>query len=79
MQKPNIGYLETFYQVVEFMTLCDKEGTNKVMCSLDGIGGRWELAENLTDKFEELYKNEDWTEIDWFDTLDEYLNNYFTA
>lgn len=38
-----------------------------------GIGGIFELAEELTDEFEELHINEEWVEKDYFEEIMNFL------
>ena len=42
-----------------------------------GHGGMYELAEELTDKFEEKYKDREW-DGDFFDTIEEFIEEEFT-
>jgi len=40
-----------------------------------GTGGIFELAEELTDEFENLHLNEDWVDKDYFDEIDSFLKS----
>lgn len=42
---------------------------------LEGTGGIFELAEELTDEFEKLHLNEEWVEKDYFDEIDSFLKS----
>jgi hypothetical protein len=72
--KPNTDYLETFYEVVAcFYSYQENEFLLNIE-NTKGRGGMWELAESLTDEFQELHKDTNWgEELDWHDTLDQFL------
>lgn len=71
------SYLETFYEIVAEITLyVDFEGLSNrdiLIQGIEGRGGLYELAEKLTDKFENLYKDKEW-DGEFFDTIDDFLN-----
>jgi hypothetical protein len=73
------SYLETHYEVVDFITtmILKNKIENTVIDEVQGhqgIGGLYELAEDLTDKFEKKYKGKVWgEELDFFDVIDEFL------
>jgi hypothetical protein len=70
------NWIETHHQVVEAITLnLEKdryEGEVKRRYDAQGRGGIWELAEELTDKFEKLNKNREW-DGEYFDELEDFL------
>jgi hypothetical protein len=74
-------YLETYFDVVEFITehLRGWEGKDNWSTILkkhevQGKGGMYLLAKQWTDDFIEKYKNEVWSEtLDYNDTLEEFL------
>jgi hypothetical protein len=78
------SYLETYYEVVDFISLY-LSGTN-ILYGINGSsnkieslhnsvghGGLWELAKELTDKFELQYTDEEWIDRDWFETIEDFL------
>lgn len=73
------SYLETYYEVVSFInrTVEDWEGDtdSSVNNTLGhkGRGGLWELATEWTNEFQEKYKDYDWEDATWFDTLEDFL------
>ena len=73
--KPSTDYLETFYEVVARF-YSDQE--NEFLLNVENTKGRgdmWELAEQLTDEFHAKYEDMLWgEELDWHDTLDQFLN-----
>lgn len=72
----NTSYLETFFEIVSFVTLkreaiellpdCEIKKTQNER----GTGGFYELAEDWADEFEERHKAEDWAELDFFETIE---------
>ena len=87
MNKPTSDYLETYYEIVAFITACEyqtfpsytAEELSELKYNIEaekGIGGLYELAEDLTDKFMKQY--EDYTfDGDYFEKLEEYFDNMF--
>jgi hypothetical protein len=72
------NYLETHFEIVQAITIeyMKDEPTGRVQEAHDanGHGGLYMLAEELTDKFEQQYKNVKWGEdLDWFDTLEIFI------
>lgn len=69
------SWMETHFEVVDYLSqTADNEGS--MSCVARENGGRTEqytLAETLTDAFEEQHKGEEWTELDFFDTIDAFL------
>lgn len=41
-----------------------------------GMGGMWILAKDITNSFQESYLTESWTDLDWYDTLEGFVNNF---
>jgi len=79
-----LSFLETHFEVSAFIGLKiaewngDEENidkVNEVYCE-QGRGGVYELAEDWTTEFENKYKDVVWgEEADYFDTIDNFLNN----
>lgn len=74
------NYLETHFEIVQAITLeyMNPEPRGRVQEEHDerGHGGLYMLAEELTDKFEQQYRNVQWGEdLDWFDTLEVFIEN----
>lgn len=70
----NASYLETFYEVVSYMTYYpESEGVKEVQ-ERYGTGGLYELAEELADQFEEDNKDREW-DGEFFDEIEDFLNN----
>lgn len=79
-------YLETHYLIVEFIeeTLNLYFDCNNAFYEVEsyitkdytqrGTGSKFEMARQWTDEFQEKYKDEDWLENDWYDTLEVFLN-----
>lgn len=71
-------YLETYYMVVskieEQLNLC---ADNKVtlIYKEGGLGSMWELAKSLTDEFEKMHSDTDWSEENWIDSIEEFLTD----
>jgi len=66
-------YLETFFEIAAFMTLCRNDNNNQfanLVNDTQGIGGFWELAEDWANEFQEIHKNNDWVEEEFFETID---------
>jgi len=75
-------YLETYYLVVEFIetdldhwvkhvdvpySYIQKEYTQ------GGMGRKWEIAKEWTTEFQNLHKDNNWEDGNWFDTVEEFL------
>lgn len=77
MEKPSIDYLETHFEIVAaIIQQFETVGTSDVVFSRfesRGRGGLWELAEELTDEFQALYKDQEW-DGEWLDVLYAFLN-----
>lgn len=77
MNKPNTDYLETYFEVVKRITLeLEVEGRPSLVFDRlleQGTGGLYELAEELTDEFQELHKDREW-DCDFHDTIEQFLN-----
>jgi len=71
------SWQETHYEVVQAITIehmQDKRtGLVAYRHEAQGIGGLYELAEELTDEFEALHYNEEWAEIRYLETLEAWL------
>lgn len=74
--KPDSCYLETHYVISSFIDRNEDsiESLEKINNEL-GRGGLWDLAQQLTTEFETTYDGVEWgLELDWNDTLEEFLN-----
>lgn len=74
----NESWLLVFFEVSSFIGLIHNNGNgdDNIINKQDGAEGRFILAKKWTNEFEEKYKNEDWgIDIDYYDTLDEFLEN----
>lgn len=71
------SYLETYYEIVDSISFSidtDKEPSKIYeVQQQQGRGGLYELAKELTDKFENLNKGREW-DGEFFDEIDEFLN-----
>ena len=77
-----ISWYETFYEVVANITFW-REGVSlpkriKTVQEEQGTGGLYELAKELTDKFELLHKGREW-DGDFFDEIDKFLDVEFNT
>lgn len=73
------NWIETHHEIVkevERIRNLDEDEQPLIILNLDGIGGAWALAENLTDKFEQEHKGVEW-DGEWFNAIDEFLTNEF--
>ena len=72
-----ISYLETYYEIVANITQSINLGdTSKRVTNIyesQGRRGLYELTEFLTDKFEKFYCEEDFAELDFYETIDKFL------
>lgn len=65
-------YLETYYEIVAgFYSNPDHPKLVEIE-ETQGRGGMWEYAKELTDKFQEKYKNHFW-DGDFYDKIDEFM------
>lgn len=67
------SWQETHYEIVAMLTLDIERGKNKAteISETEGTGGLYQLARQLTDKFENLHKGREWDgeffeEIEYF-------------
>ena len=67
---------ETHYEIVTYLaTTVDYSGSIANKAEVTGGKGKlYELAEELTDEFENLYKGKEW-DSDYLDTIEEFLKN----
>lgn len=73
------NYLETHYLIVQSIEYEINNSTNlcKTLEENLGIGQLWILAEQLTDKFEHMYRGIEWginDDVQYFDAIDKFLN-----
>lgn len=68
---------ETHFEIVEAITviLLQKEphGIVEQRQAEQGRGGLYELAQELTDEFENRHIKSDWHELDWYDTIEAFI------
>jgi hypothetical protein len=68
---------ETHFEVVQAITLESMKDRSTGLVAYryeaQGIGGLYELAEELTDEFEALHEAEDWVENDYLETIEKWL------
>ena len=76
------SYLETFYEVVNTFiscwnndNLCYDSKILNLLSDINGIGGLYEYAEDLTDKFELFNKGREWDGT-FSDELDKFLTTH---
>jgi len=77
------SWIETYYEIVsgieQQLNNKDEIGRAWEVENTQGIGGRYELAKELTDKFEKQYEGVVWGEtlaaFDYFDAIYEFINN----
>ena len=73
------SWMETHHEVVAEIAFIDtlelEEGLIHEIRTTHGTGGIYELAESLTDEFEQKYKGTAWgEELEFFETLQTFLN-----
>lgn len=73
-------YLEAYFDVVEFITDKLNKYEDTIILRIhyeQGNGGMYELAKEWTDEFIEKYKDVAWGEgdLDYYDTIEEFLTN----
>lgn len=82
MSKPNTSYLETYFEVVQFITNKENSLEDNIVKRTafeGGTGALWELAEDWADEFEEIHKDNLWEEeMDFFETIEEFLCSKLT-
>lgn len=71
------SWMETFYEVTCYIH--DTMGYSGTMANKaverQGTGGLYELAEDLTDEFEKIYKDKEW-HGEWLDAIHEFLQTH---
>lgn len=81
-QFPNgfTSWMETHHEVVEHLTLLAYVENSKVWKRIEeqGRGGLYELAEELTDKFEAENKGKEW-DGDYYEAIQDFLNDFERA
>lgn len=72
------SWMETHYEVVQAITnewmKDEPEGIVKEVQDEQGHGGLYLLAQTLTDEFENKFKGNDWSELNYFDEINNFLN-----
>lgn len=76
------SWMETHHEIVKAISLTPEDAWNKVtnIETTQGTGGLYLFAQELTDKFEELYKNKEWgidDDTQYFDVIDEFIKIEF--
>lgn len=76
------SWIETHHEIVSAIALTPEDAHNKVsdVEATMGTGGLYELAEKLTDKFEQEHKGKEWgidDDTQYFDAIAEFLETEF--
>ena len=67
------SWQETHFEIVSAIVLnIEKSKRVKEVSETQGTGGLYELAEELTDKFEEKYKDKEW-DGEYFCIIEEFI------
>lgn len=73
----NACYLETYYEVVDYITrqLVDDDPTGKIALTavMEGRGGMYTLAEYWADEFEAVNSSREW-DGEFYDEIEEFCN-----
>ena len=70
---------ETHYEVVKHIVLNEDLFLYKIEQSNredKGIGGMWVLAKDITNDFQKKFKYEEWIDLDHYETLWSFIDNY---
>lgn len=70
---------ETHYEVVKHFVLNEDIFLDKIDDSErqdKGTGGMWVLAKDITEAFQKEYENEIWNELDYYETLWNFINKF---
>ncbi len=70
-------YLETYFEIVESITLAMQFDTDTVVHQVyaaQGRGGLYELAKQWTDEFQSLYGDREW-DSEWLDVITDFFNS----
>lgn len=70
---------EVHYEVVSHLVINEDLYLDKIDNSErqdKGTGGMWVLAKDITNDFQKEYLNEEWIELDYYETLWDFINNY---
>jgi len=70
------SWQETHFEIARFISSYDEDGGGLIGLTavMQGIGGMYELAEDWTDEFEELNKNRDDWDGEFFDEIESFCN-----
>ena len=72
------SWQETHFEIVQAITLehtQDKRtGLVAYRHEAQGIGGLYELAEEMTDLFEAIHEGEEWSEMGYLETLEAFID-----
>lgn len=79
-----LSWKETFYEVTLVVHCSILENPHveelypELIDAVKRLGSSWLSQEcmTITDNFEEQYKDEDWIDLDWYDTVYEFTTNY---
>lgn len=70
-------YLETYFEIVESITLAMQFDTDTVVHQVyatQGRGGLYELAKEWTDEFHSLHADREW-DGEWLDVITDFFNS----
>jgi len=73
MKTVDLDYLETFYEVVSYLTLLEAKGVDIKNRLEQGTGGMYELAEDLTDEFQTINKDREWNG-EFFEEIEAFMD-----
>lgn len=73
------SWKETYFEVVSHIAEAGNNGRNVVtdISESEGTTGLYDLAENITDLFEEAHLGSDWDEKDFFEEVEDFCNKQF--
>lgn len=70
---------ETHYEVTKHIVLNEDMFLDDIEDSKrqdKGTGGMWSLAKDITNDFQKKYLDEEWIDLDYYDTLWDFIDNY---
>ncbi len=75
MEEDNVNWRETYFEVVASIVFDLNDLKSKVaqLYENEGRGSLYELADEITKEFEELYKDTLW-DGEWIDVLDDFIS-----
>ncbi len=74
------SYLETHFEITSFISNELRKDTTEysgitTVAENQGSGGIYELVEDLTDEFEALHSDNDWIEMEFLETLEQFVHD----